>query len=968
MATLEITNSAGATTGTVTHPLEVSCTDRASAIGEMRFSVYVGSGGAAGLAPGVYVKWSDGSYSFWGIVETVTRSEQADGTAVLAVVCSDVARELVWTTAAGLEMGADGFPLTATNALARIVTFTGGAWSLTAGADIAAQGVYLAADGASIWTLLLSMADKLGVFVVRTGARALTLTGTFTSSGVTARSVSGDKPAGVAALLSLANDLSGREVINQVVPFTAGNAAVRLSLDQATAALPGGFAYANVTFPLSWGLGTATWKSVRDVASQAAIGIRQRVVQFPEISPLSNSKPDITAAANAMQAAALAYLRDHAAPQRVLKLVMDDAATIVGPLKTVIVQQGDLNAAYRVLEALHNWAPNIPVRSTLTLNDGGQLPASGADAIVTSIEAARAYRAHAQLAPNVYQLAFNKPVDAQYSADFRFRFDTALTQLLFVALDVQILPLQSTVRAVGAQGTKTSAHTVADHQHTASLPNHTHSVPGHQHSTNFTGHNHTGGIHTHGITTIAHTHSIELTQVSTSGSDFHDVRLNSVAPRNFQVTAGSGLGTVVTTPTTSTGGAGTESGNGGNVATALGLIADIPTSVSAVGVTGSDGAASVTSGNAGGFTHEHTVDVGVNMEYGIYRESAANTYGLADLEYQVNGGAWAALTGAVSLGDGWYRLEMTAALCDSVTFTPVTLSNRVSIRSQVAAASEETFVVGTVGGGLIPLWNDAGTHLFSLSGAAAQAVAISSNGWVYVLRKASGQVEVNQPSSAGGLSVFDTWAVAPNTYNAICVDPRTGAKWWAGSNGYVSGYLQNLRVIDGSPTLTAIAAYNGNVYVSGASSIWRINTNSFGSPVTQVAAGASAGLGMATLSSGAIVQLSTGAAAFQLKVWAADLGSSVLYTRSDAGNAWTPLSIASGANLVHVGCSDGRVRTYALAGTTATLVWTSTGTPGATGYPSSTSLLGVRAVLSSKAASIDAQLTVRSVVQAIVMS
>jgi hypothetical protein len=135
-----------------------------------------------------------------------------------------------------------------------------------------------------------------------------------------------------------------------------------------------------------------------------------------------------------------------------------------------------------------------------------------------------------------------------------------------------------------------------------------------------------------------------------------------------------------------------------------------------------------------------------------------------------------------------------------------------------------------------------------------------------------------------------------------------------------------------------------------------------------VAAGASAGLAMAPLSDGRIVQLSSAAAAFQLKVWAADLSDSVLYTRSDAGNAWTPLSLASGANLIHVGCSDGRVRTYALSGTTATLVWTSTGTPGATGYPASTSLLGVRSVLSSKAATIDAQLTVRSVVQAIVMT
>jgi len=672
---------------------------------------------------------------------------------------------------------------------------------------------------------------------------------------------------------------------------------------------------------------------VRDVASQAAIGIRQRVVQFPEISPLSNSKPDITAAANALQAAAVAYLRDHAQPQRVLKLVMDDAATIVGPLQTVIVQQGDLNAAYRVLEAMHAWAPNIPVRSTLALNDVGQLPASGADAIVTSIEAARAYRAHAQLAPNVYQLAFNKLVDAQYGADFRFRFDTALTQLLYVALDVQILPLESTVRAVGAEGVKTSMTAVTGPPHAHTLDFGT----GHTHVMAYgTGHAHslaTGAL-SHGHTISNHTHLVDTRDPVSASKETTPTGL---------ITQDSLVGTYSTT----------TGGLTGNVNTNPALTGTVTTTPLAGGFSAS---------------HDHTVDVAVSMEYGIYRESAANTFGLADLEYQVNGGGWAGLGGATALGDGWYRLEMTAALCDAVTFTPVTLSNRVSIRSLVASASVETFAVGTVGSGALSIWNDAGTYTQGLGGTAVQALALSTNGWLYRLHKLAGEVEIWQPNASGALAFWATWLVAANTYNAIAVDARKGTKWWAGTGGLVQNDQLWSKTIAGAPTLTAIAAHNGNVYVTGATSIWRINTVDMTWPVTSAAAGASAGLGLAALSNGAIVQPSTSAAAFQIKVWAADLTSSALYTRSDAGNAWTPLSIASGANLVHVGCSDGRVRTYSLEGSTATLVWTSTGTPGATGYPASTSLLGVRAVLSSKAASIEAQLTVRSVVQAIVMS
>jgi len=960
MATLELTSSAGAVTGTIDYPLEVSTTDRASAIGEMVFSVYVGSPGAASIAPGGYVRWTDGGYQFWGVVETVTRNEQEDGGAILAVTCADIARELVWRTAAGLELAEYtlGLEITVQEALDRIEVMAPG-WSMAAGPDQASATVYLAADGASVWTLLLSLADKLGAFVVRGAGRTLTLTGTFTSSGVTARSVSGDVPANVAPLLSLANDLSGRELVTHVIPFTAGNAAVRLTLYQATAALPAGFIYATTSYET--GGGSYVWRGIQNTAGVAAWGIRQRVVQFPEISPLSNSKPDIVAAANALQKAAVQFLRDHADAQRVLKLVMEGA--IVGPLQTLVVQHGDLNAAYRVLEAAHVWKASSAVQSSLALVDAGQLPATGNDAIVTSIEAARAYRAHAQLAPNVYQLAFQKLVDAQYAADFRFRFDTALTQLLFVALDVQLLPLQSTVRAIGAEGVKTSSHTQAGHQHTGGA--HQHFMPPHKHSM-LIEHAHIGGIHAHGMTTISHVHNVKYTVVS--GADLGSVRLTTPpAAPDLRVYAGSGAGTIILAPTESTGGAGTNTGNGGNVNTALALGGTTYTE-DVQGTIPTSGDAAVPTTSAGGFTHDHTVDVAVSMEYGIYRESAANTFGLADLEYSINGGAWAGLGAALALGDGWYRLELTDVLCDTVTFTPNQLSNRVSVRSLVAAASEETYAVGVLGSGATPIWNNAGAYTQIMSGAAVQALALSANGWLYLLHKASGEIEIFQPNASGALVLWSTWTVAANTYNAIAVDARKGTKWWAGTGGQVQNDQQWVKGIAGAPVLTAIAAHGGNVYVTGATSIWRINTNDMTWPITSAAAGTSAGLGLAALSDGRIVQPSTGAAAFQLKVWAADLTGSVLYTRSDAGNAWTPLSIASGANLVHVGCSDGRVRTYSLEGVTATLVWTSTGTPGATGYPASIGMLAVRSVLSSKAATIDAQLTVRSVVQAIVMT
>lgn len=216
--------------------------------------------------------------------------------------------------------------------------------------------------------------------------------------------------------------------------------------------------------------------------------------------------------------------------------------------------------------------------------------------------------------------------------------------------------------------------------------------------------------------------------------------------------------------------------------------------------------------------------------------------------------------------------------------------------------------------------------------------------------------------------LWATWVVTVNVYNAICVDARTGEKWVAGDGGSIVRVPDNLAsTIAGAPTLTAIAAMGGNVYARSTSTLYRMNTNAPAWPVTNTSV---AGVGLAARNDGRVVTTSATAATFAIRVFEADLSAPVNCVRSDAGNAWTPLSIASGANLVHVGCSDGRVRTYVLdlAALTATLLWTSTGTPGTTGYPAAINLLAVAAALSSKAAMIDAQLTVRSVVQAIVMN
>jgi len=70
------------------------------------------------------------------------------------------------------------------------------------------------------------------------------------------------------------------------------------------------------------------------------------------------------------------------------------------------------------------------------------------------------------------------------------------------------------------------------------------------------------------------------------------------------------------------------------------------------------------------------------MVYGIFRETAPNTYALTDLDYQVNSGGWLNCEdGAVSAGSGWYQIDVTSLVQNSTTFRPLQASNLLEIRS-----------------------------------------------------------------------------------------------------------------------------------------------------------------------------------------------------------------------------------------------------------------------------------------------
>lgn len=87
-------------------------------------------------------------------------------------------------------------------------------------------------------------------------------------------------------------------------------------------------------------------------------------------------------------------------------------------------------------------------------------------------------------------------------------------------------------------------------------------------------------------------------------------------------------------------------------------------------------------------TGSGTVDLSgaITTSFGIFRAAQIDTYAISDLEYSLNGGAWTALSGATSLGGGWYQLDLSSSLVDS-NFRPINETNILEFRRTTAAGT-----------------------------------------------------------------------------------------------------------------------------------------------------------------------------------------------------------------------------------------------------------------------------------------
>lgn len=609
-----------------------------------------------------------------GVIEHIETAVDGDGQAVLSVSGSDMLGELaIFNTEQFYVDGSNSItePMTpvshadAVNALFALSYPPD--WTMVPDPAPPVNEIVGRWNYESVLQACVSLAEKCRTHFYLSAFRTVTFASATTASGMRATNAASGGP--VAAIGSVRKIEDGADIVTEIIPFGAGNADARLTMISHTRTVPAGFSTS--TTPNGW------YMSLSEDAPYNQYGPRRRVVQWKDISPISSTDGDIEAAANMLFDQAYRYLVQHNRPAEFYDVSLVECPALLRPLQTIrvvyrdVAQNVDIDADLLILEVTTEMAADGPRTTGMIVSTVDRWPESDSGAVVQRLTQAQLYEVAPQLNANSYVISYTKPVDDAETASFRFRFDSEVVQLTRLTFDFQLLPLESTVKSVagtsqttssGGSSTPTSSSGGSSTPTTSSGGATTSSSGGSSTPTTDSG--------------SGHTHEINLAN-STSGSAVYFAGTGSPPTGDFRTSGGGKVNT-----------SSTGSGHTHNVSIAAHThtIGDHTHTVTIAGHTHSVTIAA--------HTHDYTPTI--TATYGIFRDTAGNTFGLTDLEYSVDGSTWYAFTvgvnGFASLGDGWYRVDLTALLQNSTTLRPTANNNAVQVRRKSTGAIKKAMI------------------------------------------------------------------------------------------------------------------------------------------------------------------------------------------------------------------------------------------------------------------------------------
>ena len=592
--------------------------------------------------------WIAGAYAMHGVIERWRIDIDSNGRRYIEFHGRDVLADLAEAPVAFLELedgSGGGVSDGPADVLTEANTVNSTSWALdtTEGYATTSTEVYAKYAGESALNALVKIAEHIGENFRLLGDpaapnRVVWMRTDQDDSGKRAiQSIGPDveveKNDDIVLIRSLSEARNGIRMANRIYPYGGGEGEARLTLAATSKSAPAGFTL------------SAANNYIESTTERTALGWHLPIYrEFKSIRPISNTDADLEAAADYLFDAAIASLQriDSGEDVRAYTLSvhkLPEGAKRLRVGETIRVEYSDrtyvLDEDLVIIEIQHRIDRSGNRNDRLVVAAVDRPPALASELQAQSMERGIVYSAHPQLNANSYTTSYRLYVGEDQTTEkgeIRFWLGDEVVQINQILWRFNLTPIVAFSGTVGGS-TQASA---------------------------------SGGSSTP-------TSDANSTTTTTGGSNhFHDVPYTDNAEvEGLGLDSGGGFTD------------GTTTSGGGNIATAT------------------EGVHTHDLSHTHGVTiaaHQHNVDVAAALSttYGIYRESAGNTFAIGDLEYRLNGGSWANLNGASSLGSDWYELDLTSALMDATTFRPNQALNDLEVRRKTAGATSKTAMLDSL--------------------------------------------------------------------------------------------------------------------------------------------------------------------------------------------------------------------------------------------------------------------------------
>ncbi len=394
-----------------------------------------------------------------GVIDKIVPKISEDGVLRFHVSGNDILRELNYRSVGALLLATAG-GVGVDDGPDQIIAFAPAGWTLNDGTTD--KDVYVGFDGESVLNALSRVGEHIGEHWRLGDGREVDWLGAasgFSASGVRAvqdvnDAVASENASGIVVISNLEEESDASNLITRVIPRGSGNGNVIADLTHATDAAPAGFT-----------LDKASNYLKRD-ASETTYGRIERVVDFKELGPLSNTTADIQAASNMILQASVEHLLRHGTPEKFYRLDVVNVNEVLQPGTTIRVVYRklidgvviyDLDDDFNIVAVDSELTAEGASTTAIHISSTDRLAMSDEEYLASQIQESKVMNTHQQLGPSVDTLTWQDEMDDANGATIPFWLGDDYTSVNRAVLRFKVQPLRSTVKTVSGSSTTTNS-------------------------------------------------------------------------------------------------------------------------------------------------------------------------------------------------------------------------------------------------------------------------------------------------------------------------------------------------------------------------------------------------------------------------------------------------------------------------------------------------------------------------------